>query len=324
MDAMSEIVKELAHIRYLVKAAPAIHSQLEDVQARIDAASAEVSAQHQNLATPAPDFHAGGTHQLQSGYSPVQSKWSQQRFATGDPTDPGGYWAPRTTNVEWCEMSYVHSYYIAEYFNTASSLVMIFISLAFIYLWWSKFRHIKCGLHLGLALTLISVGSAVFHATQTWPAEMLDEVAMLVFVMTVISAQAGFHPLTTKYADTFYAALQGCLLSAVIVYFTTHIYLVFVATFLVLTVFAVYIQATCYPHVRVDVPTLRRGSVIMLTGWGFWLIERGACPHKGHWIAHLHSVWHLMTVSAGFLFGLHILRVHDQMGRSHEEAKKKK
>ncbi len=33
-----------------------------------------------------------------------------------------GFWGPRTASVDWCEPNYVHTFWIAEFWNTLSSV----------------------------------------------------------------------------------------------------------------------------------------------------------------------------------------------------------
>jgi hypothetical protein len=35
---------------------------------------------------------------------------------------PLGYWSPRTASVNWCEPDYVYTPYVAEFWNTLSSV----------------------------------------------------------------------------------------------------------------------------------------------------------------------------------------------------------
>ncbi|KAI8364157.1 ceramidase-domain-containing protein [Radiomyces spectabilis] len=43
--------------------------------------------------------------------------------------EPVGYWGPITSSVDWCEKNYTHWYYVAEWWNTLSSLAMIVLGL---------------------------------------------------------------------------------------------------------------------------------------------------------------------------------------------------
>uniref|UniRef100_A0A8C5LKE7 Alkaline ceramidase n=1 Tax=Leptobrachium leishanense TaxID=445787 RepID=A0A8C5LKE7_9ANUR len=39
--------------------------------------------------------------------------------------DRPGYWGPPSSTLEWCEENYAVSYYIAEFWNRVSNMIMI-------------------------------------------------------------------------------------------------------------------------------------------------------------------------------------------------------
>ena len=47
-----------------------------------------------------------------------------------------GFWGERTATIDWCEQNYEQTYYIAEFWNTVSNLVMIVLPLYGVY--WSR------------------------------------------------------------------------------------------------------------------------------------------------------------------------------------------
>ena len=46
-----------------------------------------------------------------------------------------GYWGAKSSTIDWCEANYEVTYYIAEFWNTVSNLVMIILPI--ICLHWS-------------------------------------------------------------------------------------------------------------------------------------------------------------------------------------------
>jgi len=89
-----------------------------------------------------------------------------------------GIWGPATATLDWCEINYQFSPYIAEMANTLSNLFTMFLSLGGCYVAINEgmpSRYI-----LGhLAVTLIAVGSFFFHATLLFEAQLADELPMI-------------------------------------------------------------------------------------------------------------------------------------------------
>jgi hypothetical protein len=87
-------------------------------------------------------------------------------------------WGDHTASIDWCEQNYVHTPYIAEFYNTLTNLPTILLGL------WGCYGSFKGGLRrryaLGyLGLTGIGLGSLLFHATLKYEAQLLDELPMV-------------------------------------------------------------------------------------------------------------------------------------------------
>ncbi len=87
--------------------------------------------------------------------------------------------------VEWCEAyndKYTYSPNIAEMFNTMSNMIFILVSLISLY----QFQHplfTKCN----RIIMFIGIGSAAFHATDTYIGQLLDEFPMSMLMYYYIS-----------------------------------------------------------------------------------------------------------------------------------------
>lgn len=88
------------------------------------------------------------------------------------------YWGPVTADYNWCEQDYKITPYVAEFFNTASSLAVVLAGVIF---GRQAYEH-KYGVRFyvaALGLVVIGLGSVAFHGTlQRW-GQVLDEVPML-------------------------------------------------------------------------------------------------------------------------------------------------
>jgi dihydroceramidase len=88
-----------------------------------------------------------------------------------------GYWGPVTSSVDWCEPNHTHTIYIAESFNSLSSLSLCLAACLGIALHW---RHMTPGLLFSFISTfLIGSGSFAFHSTLLREAQLWDEIPMI-------------------------------------------------------------------------------------------------------------------------------------------------
>jgi len=103
-----------------------------------------------------------------------------------------GYWGVSTSTVDFCEPNYVHSKYVAEFFNTLSSIPIVLAGANGIY---QCYRE-KLGTELVMcygSLIVVGLGSVAFHATLLRWGQVLDELPMLwgalLFIHAIILAQ---------------------------------------------------------------------------------------------------------------------------------------
>ena len=121
------------------------------------------------------------------------------RSATPSPPPaPDLFWGPVTANYNWCEADYAVSRYVAEFFNTISSIPTFTVGLYFLL----KARQHKYGFRFSLAgamLALVGIGSVSFHGTLTRAGQILDEVPMLYSSSIFLWISGSLHlPVGTK------------------------------------------------------------------------------------------------------------------------------
>jgi len=103
-----------------------------------------------------------------------------------------GYWGLSTSTVDFCEPNYVYSRYVAEFFNTLSSIPIFLSGVIGIY----HCKREELGLEFSICygmLAVIGMGSVAFHATLLREGQVLDEIPMLwgalMFTYALIQAQ---------------------------------------------------------------------------------------------------------------------------------------
>ncbi|KAJ1762171.1 hypothetical protein LPJ58_000749 [Coemansia sp. RSA 1591] len=87
-----------------------------------------------------------------------------------------GYWGAVTSSMDWCEENYEWTPYIAEFFNSWSSLAMIVLGECCARMNPTGNQAFTL---LGRSITVVGIGSWLFHATLKYSMQMTDELPML-------------------------------------------------------------------------------------------------------------------------------------------------
>ena len=96
--------------------------------------------------------------------------------------EPEGFWTGRGTpaTVDWCEPNYVHSFFVAEWFNSLSSLPIALLGVwAIVWTLRTPWRRAGRFVFAATVLAIVGVGSTAFHATLLRWGQALDELAMV-------------------------------------------------------------------------------------------------------------------------------------------------
>eukprot|EP00039_Didymoeca_costata_P019324 m.337072 g.337072 ORF g.337072 m.337072 type:complete len:256 (-) comp18039_c0_seq1:1390-2157(-) len=89
-----------------------------------------------------------------------------------------GYWGNVTSTIDWCETNYEHSVYIAEYWNSYSSLVLFLAGLINFASCLQEGYELRFLLY-SIAVMIVGLGSFAFHATLLFEYQLLDELPMM-------------------------------------------------------------------------------------------------------------------------------------------------
>lgn len=182
--------------------------------------------------------------------------------------------------VQFCEHKYVYSNYIAEYFNTISSLSYIFVGLYWLK---SEFVYLK---NLCYAVILTGIGSMLLHGTNNYYMELIDELAMILMglnILDIFSKNCAYGifkiNVLTKYT----------LLLSVIYYLLSESYIFFV-NMVTLNIIIVILNIVSIKniHLRLIFKTL----MLIVIGKIAWEIEQNYCD-KFYPFFILHSLWHI-------------------------------
>ena len=174
--------------------------------------------------------------------------------------------------IRFCEPVYVRNSSIAEWWNTLSSLAYCVVGLYFAHQ--SHVFHVNfpeiftSGVIMINRLFTISwlvlgFGSASFHAFQTFPAELWDEIGMFVVTFMTSVCMYNLHPVTSGHsAYWFYGLYMLFVLTCIFVYIGIANHQFFVLMFLVSVLIPLVIGATLPdPFSSAEEETLQRREV---------------------------------------------------------------
>lgn len=232
-----------------------------------------------------------------------------------------GYWGDVTSSMDWCEPNYEWTPYIAEFFNSWSSLAMVILGEAVARM---NPTYNSTFTLLGRSITVVGIGSWLFHATLKYSMQMTDELPMLwaVTIACYVSIPSHYKQVrrrSLKWGLTLWAicvSLLTACFSGKIQFFT------FQASFNILTFVMAYM---CWRSKR-DLDDANMSHVGDLFSAGVkwyilaaivWLIDTNLCGYiNGRdstsilpFNVQLHAWWHVLA-SFGLVYLVVLLMGH--------------
>ena len=216
-----------------------------------------------------------------------------------DPANRPGYWGEVTSTVQWCESDYVHSFYIAEYFNTISSLPIALVAAWGLYSGWRAGWQGKTLLPFFLMLC-VGVGSCCFHGTlQRW-GQAADELPMLYAATTLL--YLGLEPArTTRRAWLAPALAVFCAATSAAYIMLDAFFPFFLSTYIVLVLAQFYYALVLAAEAQTAQPGAQRllasAAIIYLLGFFcLWVPDYFHCQAVQPFCFH---AWFHLTSCAG-------------------------
>ncbi|GJJ74134.1 dihydroceramidase [Entomortierella parvispora] len=240
--------------------------------------------------------------------------------------DQVGYWSPNTASVDWCESNYVVTYYIAEFWNSVSSLFIILLGELGLYLCPTKERRFKVAFR---TISVVGIGSVLFHGTLRHKMQLLDELPMiyaataLVFICTETKygPQGQWFPIglatwlavTTTVVSIFGGKLQ---------------FYTFQASFGVLQLSIIYLTTTLHRQQKAVIAArggtnestwlIQRALGVYFFAVTIWLIDLHLCEFINgvgpdsvlRWNPQLHAWWHVFSITGVYFTTLLVAYQH--------------
>lgn len=233
-----------------------------------------------------------------------------------------GLWGVPTSTVDWCESNYAVTSYLAEFFNTASSFVIVAVGL---YGYWLHRRIVEPRFLASFAAVgLVGAGSTAFHATLRFELQLLDELPMLYSALIMVHILVENQP-QRRFGRWFPLVLiaHGLLVTALTAWTRGSLqFYLFHVSFGSLELFALF--RVFQISRRYPAPAQRRvfrvGMGAYLVGILVWFVDLRYCellasvlPSYGLVNPQLHAVWHVL-VATGF-YHLLVLLMYDRLVR---------
>lgn len=224
-----------------------------------------------------------------------------------------GFWGIPTSSIDWCEQNYAVTPWIAEFWNTLSSLAMVAAGLVGL-----RTRHLVWEVRAAFGLLLVvGLGSIAFHGTLRFELQMLDELPMLYLVTWLVWLLVETGP-ERRLGTWFPAALVAYLLLATagatlnrgdVQFLAFHLSFGALELFCLGRVGWLALQ----PENRAIQRRFALGLAAYVGGIGIWFVDLKACPWvsvtlPAHGVPNpqLHAWWHLL-VSLGFFLLLGVV-----------------
>ncbi|WWD18366.1 hypothetical protein CI109_102816 [Kwoniella shandongensis] len=228
-----------------------------------------------------------------------------------------GFWGEHTSTIDWCELNYVHTPYIAETINTLTNLPSILLGLYGAYTTFSNGlpgRYSLC--YLGL--TLIGIGSFGFHASLRWEWQLMDELPMIYVVSLaayfVLDTQPGWEPRFGVWGPLIMLAWD-VFVTVSYVYLPNPVYhqvafgIIIIST-TIRTAYLIYHFPRSSPLRGMMGRTMGWGVATFIVGFAIWNVDNIFCIQLrkireivGFWgfLVEGHAYWHLMTCYGSYL-----------------------
>lgn len=223
-----------------------------------------------------------------------------------DPLNQVGYWGARTSAVDWCEANYTWSFYIAEFFNTITSLPAAFLAINSLYLTY-KYGYGNRFFVINMLIAMVGIGSAAFHGSLLYTGQILDELPMVYTSLSVLYAVLEME--SDKNNKRKY--LAPALVAFAVVFTGVYLYLpdffiFFVIAFILSILTLVYLLSKIFR--KADTLTHQKAFILAsmgfyIGGWLlFWIPEVLYCDRLQSF--NFHSLWHVTSTLGAFVLVL--------------------
>jgi dihydroceramidase len=223
-----------------------------------------------------------------------------------------GVWGERTASVDWCEPNYVHTPYVAEFFNTMSSVPIVLCALGglAVALRYGYRRRFVLPIVL---MGVVGVGSMAFHGTLLFEGQALDELPMIYAVTALMYSVVETEP-TLRFGWKLPAAMLAYCALFTLAYFRLQDYFIyFVVTYIGAVILLFTWAMALYSRVGAVDGSARHLAFVAITLYasGFlflWLPDKFYCEKVQH--LHFHAWFHLLSTAGPWCMIVFLVHTH--------------
>ncbi len=206
------------------------------------------------------------------------------------------YWT-KTSSTLWCEAelhAYEDSYYIAESFNTLSSIMIILIGM-YDLIYTKRNNYPYTIQRISACIWMVGIGSTIFHATQGIIGQWIDEIFMLAAAVSYFIALR----------ETNSSKVSIMLWLLIITPLITHYFFIFSFIFLVVVIIS---EANKIVNTyKINTVNLYTGIILSAIAIFFWIPERMSCKSGSlSDVCRFHALWHIFSALSTHYFHLFI------------------
>lgn len=183
--------------------------------------------------------------------------------------------------IKFCEPKFMITNYVYEFYNTISNLPYIII----FYFNYGKNKRTK---YSYLSLCGTGIGSMLLHSTGNYLGQLIDEIFMLVFLITTLDLYKANRKSLIIYNSTL-----------LVFYIYFRLYYIFLFLFSSQVLYLIYL---CYFYTRkntIERKFVNTGVCYFITGKLLWDLEQNYCQEFPIF-SWFHSFWHILSASAAY------------------------
>ncbi|KIH91374.1 dihydroceramidase [Sporothrix brasiliensis 5110] len=231
-----------------------------------------------------------------------------------------GLWGEQTSTLNWCEEDYNITYYCAEFVNSITNLMFIWLGIRGIRDC-MRFRHRPVFVVACIGYIVVGLGSIAFHTTLKYSMQLADELPMI-YATCIIGHATFSYGKSPTVSRLIGLGLFSLGLLITVVYHFTKEPVFHQVSFACLTIAVVFrsmydMEKTLRPALKIRSPERESGLMrqmwkmclsgiaLFLVGFFIWNMDNIFCLYLRSWrdilllpwavVLEGHAWWHILT-----------------------------